>query len=463
MSEESRVEDYAAPAAHEPIPGKVKRKLHLYLVLGFAALAAPAIIWKATRDQAQQTDARKERRDAEAKEAVSGPPSLQPIQAEIEAQTKNAAESTGRTADELRNPPAVARDRAFPPGQRGSAGRPGQSQSDADAQGPLLPLPAVFMPGSQLRDPAELDRQQRLKEAEAEATRIKSSAILVLTAEGSGVQGPLPTGSQEFMANYNAAIAQATQRYAGQSQDPAKIAAAFAGTQQPRPQSKVDLDRSWMSEQDQPKPAPTLAATRVVSPYTVFQGTIIPAVLLTEVNSDLPGMLTAQVTLDVYDGIRGTTLLIPKGSRLVGNYNNDVRPGQERVMAAFRRIIFPSGASVDLGAMAAADQIGRSGFQDEVDSHFWKQFGANFLVAGLAALISNKDSASTVTVVNSGGAAVSSAAGQILVETVRNIQQRNAYIPPTIRINSGYKFNVLVNKDMTLPPRVTAVSQREGG
>ncbi len=463
MSEEFRVEDYAAPAAQEPIPGKVKRKLHLYLVLGFAVLAAPAILWKATTDQAQQTDARKERKDAEAKEAVSGPPSLQPIQAEIDAQTKTAAASAGRMADELKHPAAVARDRTSPPGQQGAAGGPGQYPSGANAQEPLLPLPTAFMPGSQLRDPAELDRLQRIKEAEAEATRIKSSAILVLTAEGNGVQGPLASGPQEWMANYNAAITQAAQRYAGQGQDPAKIAAALAATQQPRPQSKVDLDRSWLSEQDQPKPPPTLAPTRAVSPYTVFQGTIIPAVLLTEVNSDLPGMLTAQVTLDVYDGIGGTTLLIPKGSRLVGNYNNDVRPGQERVMAAFRRIIFPSGASVDLGAMAASDQIGRSGFQDEVDSHFWRQFGANFLVAGLAALISNKDSASTVTVVNSGGTAVSDAAGQILVETVRNIQQRNAYIPPTIRINSGYKFNVLVSKDMTLPPQVTSVSQRGGG
>lgn len=458
MSEESRVEDYAAPATQEPVRGKVKRRLHVYLVLGFAALAAPAIIWKATRDQAQQTDARKERKEAEAKEAVSGPPSLQPIQAEIEAQTRNAAESTGRTVDELKNP--AGRDRAIPPGQRDAAGRAGQSQPGAGPQGTLLPLPA-FMPASQLRDPAELDRQQRIRDAEAEATRIKSSAILVLTAEGDGLRGSLPPGPQDLMANYNATIAQATQRLAGQ--DPAKIAAAFADTQQQRPQSKVDLDRSWLSEQDQAKPPPSLAVSRAASPYTVFQGTIIPAVLLTEVNSDLPGMLTAQVTLDVYDGIRGATLLIPKGSRLVGSYNNDVRPGQERVMAAFKRIIFPSGASVDLGAMAAADAIGRSGFQDEVDSHFWKQFGANFLVAGLAALISNRDSASTVTVVNSGGTAVSSAAGQILVETVRNIQQRNAYIPPTIRINSGYKFNVLVNKDMTLPPQVTSVSQRESG
>lgn len=458
MSEESRVEDYAAPATQEPVRGKVKRRLHVYLVLGFAALAAPAIIWKATRDQAQQTDARKERKEAEAKEAVSGPPSLQPIQAEIEAQTRNAAESAGRTVDELKNP--AGRDRATPPGQRDAAGRAGQSRPGAGPQGALLPLPA-FMPGSQLRDPAELDRQQRIRDAEAEATRIKSSAILVLTAEGDGLRGSLPPGPQDLMASYNAAIAQATQRLAGQ--DPAKIAAAFAATQQQRPQSKVDLDRSWLSEQEQAKPPLSLAASRAASPYMVFQGTIIPAVLLTEVNSDLPGMLTAQVTLDVYDGIRGETLLIPKGSRLVGSYNNDVRPGQERVMAAFKRIIFPSGASVDLGAMAAADAIGRSGFQDEVDSHFWKQFGANFLVAGLAALISNRDSASTVTVVNSGGTAVSSAAGQILVDTVRNIQQRNAYIPPTIRINSGYKFNVLVNKDMTLPPQVTSVSLREGG
>jgi type IV secretion system protein VirB10 len=80
--------------------------------------------------------------------------------------------------------------------------------------------------------------------------------------------------------------------------------------------------------------------------------------------------------MDVYDSVNGSSLLIPKGTILVGKYNSEVKMGQEKVMAGFTRMIYPSGASADLGGMKAAESSGESGFSDEVDSHFWKMFGA---------------------------------------------------------------------------------------
>lgn len=193
--------------------------------------------------------------------------------------------------------------------------------------------------------------------------------------------------------------------------------------------------------------------------YSLMQGASIPAVLITEVRSDLPGDIKAATTMDVYDSVNGAALLIPKGTILVGKYNNEVKIGQEKVMAGFTRMIYPSGASVDLGGMKAAEGSGEGGLSDDVDNHFWKMFGTNFLIAGLAQIF-QKDQGS-VTVVNNGGATnqLSNTAGQILADTVRVINERNRAIPPTIYVYRGHKFNVMVNKDMVLPPYQTGVRQ----
>lgn len=192
--------------------------------------------------------------------------------------------------------------------------------------------------------------------------------------------------------------------------------------------------------------------------YALMQGAIIPSVLITEIRSDLPGELKAQTTMDVYDSVNGEVLLIPKGSVLVGKYNSEVRIGQEKVMAGFTRLIFPSGASVDLGGMKAAAANGESGLADDVDNHFFKMFGANFLIAGLAQVFQNNSDSST-TVNSYGTTNVSNTAGDVLADTVRVINQRNVSIPPTIYVYRGHKFNVMVNKDMVLPPYQTGVRQ----
>jgi len=194
--------------------------------------------------------------------------------------------------------------------------------------------------------------------------------------------------------------------------------------------------------------------------YSLMQGASIPAVLITEVRSDLPGDIKAATTMDVYDSVNGAALLIPKGTILVGKYNNEVKVGQEKVMAGFTRMIYPSGASVDLGGMKAAEGSGEGGLSDDVDNHFWKMFGTNFLIAGLAQIF-QKDQGSVTVVNNGAGGAnqLSNTAGQILADTVRVINERNRAIPPTIYVYRGHKFNVMVNKDMVLPPYQTGVRQ----
>ena len=189
--------------------------------------------------------------------------------------------------------------------------------------------------------------------------------------------------------------------------------------------------------------------------YTLMQGSVIEAALVTEIRSDLPGEIKAQTTVDVYDST-ATHLVIPKRSILVGKYNNEVKIGQEKVMAAFSRIIFPSGASMDLGAMKAAEADGASGIGDDVDNHFLRMFGTNFLIAGIAQLFQNESSSTTVN--NSYGTTnITNTAGEILADTVKTTNERNRSIQPTVTAYKGRRFIIMVNKDMYLPPSVTGV------
>ena len=206
---------------------------------------------------------------------------------------------------------------------------------------------------------------------------------------------------------------------------------------------------------------PARAQTPIVpvkpsSQRQVLEGSLIPAVLLTQVNSDLPGMLTAQVTEDVYDSIHGNFLAIPKGSRVIGEYNTRVMPGQERIMAMFHRLILPGGESFNLDDMQAADRAGQSGMKDEVDNRFWTRLGGQFMTAGLARIISPPEGGVTL-LGGAGNSLAGDAAGQILVNTASVGFAGNAVLGPVIVIKRGYPFVIMVNRDMdfsTLGARV---------
>lgn len=186
------------------------------------------------------------------------------------------------------------------------------------------------------------------------------------------------------------------------------------------------------------------------SPYELRAGGVIPATLQTGINSDLPGQITAIVAQDVRDTARGKYVLIPQGSRLVGTYGADVKYGQERVMVAWQRIVWPDGKALDIGAMPGSDGAGYAGFQDQVDSHFWRMFASALLLSSITGGIAysqdsqaHGDNQATVS------GAMSQALGQQLGQLSEEMIRKQMNVAPTIEIRPGYRFNVQVTKDLT--------------
>jgi type IV secretion system protein TrbI len=107
-----------------------------------------------------------------------------------------------------------------------------------------------------------------------------------------------------------------------------------------------------------------------VSPYTVMAGTVIPAALVTGINSDLPGQVIATVTQSVYDTATGQYLLIPQGSRLIGRYDSQVAFGQKRVLLVWTRLILPDTSSIALDKLPGLDLAGYTGLEGGVDQHW---------------------------------------------------------------------------------------------
>jgi type IV secretion system protein VirB10 len=186
--------------------------------------------------------------------------------------------------------------------------------------------------------------------------------------------------------------------------------------------------------------APPLARAASLSDpaATVVQGTIIPAVLETALNSDLPGYARAIVSRDVR-GFDGAKVMIPRGSRLIGQYKSGLATGQSRAFIVWSRLIRPDGVSVQL-ASPAADDSGQSGLSGKVDRHFVQRFGSAILLSVVSGLAGSLGDGSSSTVVIGAGADAQNAAGQAL--------QADSRIPPTIRVPQGTPIQVFTARDL---------------
>lgn len=187
------------------------------------------------------------------------------------------------------------------------------------------------------------------------------------------------------------------------------------------------------------------------TPYELRAGFVIPGTLISGINSDLPGQIVAQVSQDVTDTATGRHLLIPQGSRLVGAYSSDVAYGQSRVLVAWQRIIFPDGKALDIGSMPGADQAGYSGFKDRVNNHYFRIFGSALLMSGITAGVSlSQDQGGTgFGQQQTASSAMSEALGQQLGQVTAQLISKNLNVSPTLEIRPGYRFNVVVTKDLT--------------
>lgn len=193
-----------------------------------------------------------------------------------------------------------------------------------------------------------------------------------------------------------------------------------------------------------------------ISPYEIQAGTIIPAVLITGINTTLSGVVVGQTKQDAYDTVTGKYLLIPKGSKVLGEYDTRVAYGDQRVLITFNRIIRPNGSSILLGKPMAADYQGQSGVEGNVDNHWWRILGAATLSTilsvgiGAASDRSGNNSNNTNFPSSRQNAILGGASG--ISQTGQSVVNRALDIRPTITLPPGYQFNIIVRKDMVLTP-----------
>ena len=179
---------------------------------------------------------------------------------------------------------------------------------------------------------------------------------------------------------------------------------------------------------------PAQARAMVNPSTTVTQGTLIPAILETAINTDVPGFVRAVVSQDVksFDGKR---VLVPRSSRLIGQYQSGVQAGQRRAYVIWTRLIRPDGVSVNL-ASPAVGYDGTTGLEGNVNSHFFQRFGSALLLSVVGGLGTLASGGGAVIV---GGAGESAAAAAI---------QQNGQISPTIRVRMGEPIRVFTARDL---------------
>ncbi len=189
------------------------------------------------------------------------------------------------------------------------------------------------------------------------------------------------------------------------------------------------------------------ALQQPVSPYEVLAGSIISASLITGLNSDLPGLVIAQVTENVFDSVTGETILIPQGSRIVGTYDSVVAFGQSRALVVWQRIVMPDGSSIQIDNLPATDTAGYSGLKDDVDYHTWALLKGVALstLLGVSTQLTLSGQSDLVQAIRQSTQDSVNQAGQQITEKNLNVQ-------PMITVRPGWPLRVIVHKDLILKP-----------
>lgn len=183
------------------------------------------------------------------------------------------------------------------------------------------------------------------------------------------------------------------------------------------------------------------------SPYQVMAGNLIPASLVTGLNSDLPGQVIGQVTENVFDTVTGQHLLIPQGSRLMGRYDSVIAFGQSRALVVWTRLILPNGDSIQLDNLPGSDAQGFAGLKDKVDRHTW-QFIKGAALSSLLSIgseLASDDGDRLTRALQNAGQDTANIAGQRIID-------RNLNVQPTLKVRQGWRFNVIVSRDLILKP-----------
>ncbi len=298
----------------------------------------------------------------------------------------------------------------------GDLGRP---ILNAQESGKSVPAPPLAMPNPAVSQ----DEQRRLQETESART-----AALFSATQTRPQNNPAP-----------AATAATT---------PQADLAGLGLAPQPSTPSAQDRQLTFLNQTPDKR---TIAPDRVAAPASanvVQAGAVIPAALITGIRSDLPGQITAQVTENVYDSPTGKILLIPQGTRVIGQYDNGVGFGQRRILLVWNRLIFPNGRSIVLERQPGADSEGYAGLEDGVDYHWWDLAKAALLSTILSVGAEAGSSGQDSDIVR----ALRQGASDSVSQTGQQIVQRQLNIAPTLTIRPGFPVRVIVTRDLVLEP-----------
>lgn len=328
----------------------------------------------------------------------------------------------------------------------GDLGRPflrAQQESGALMTAPTTP------PGPNAEEQARLAEQQRLRqEAEAAARGQLFVQIRQRTDQQGQSEATAPTPTAPVERDPLAPLPGSTD---SQRQDE-----TFTQNGQDRKSAFLDasVDAKIYASGRLQTPA---------SPFQVMAGTIIPAAMVTGLNSDLPGQAIATVTEPVYDTVSGRTLLIPQGSRLLGTYDAQVSYGQSRVLLVWTRLIMPDGSSIVLDRLPGADTKGFAGLEDETDNHWGKLLAGAALstLLGVGSELGSQNSDLGGTGQQTVVVATSRSAEDSVNQVGQQLTRRNLNIQPTLTVRPGFPVRVIVNKDLVLRPY--GVAGRAGG
>ncbi|ATE66830.1 TrbI/VirB10 family protein [Rhizorhabdus dicambivorans] len=211
------------------------------------------------------------------------------------------------------------------------------------------------------------------------------------------------------------------------------------------PQSEAGRKQAFLERASDRRTVSAERLTGLTSPAILQAGSVIPAALITGIRSDLPGLVTAQVTQNVYDSPTGRILLIPQGSRLIGDYDADVAFGQSRILLAWNRLILPDGRSIVLERQPASDPRGFAGLQDGTDYHWGGVLKAAFVstLLGAGAELGSGDDGNLARAFRRGTQDSINRAGEQIVSRELNVR-------PILTIRPGFPVRVLVTRDIVL-------------
>ena len=186
------------------------------------------------------------------------------------------------------------------------------------------------------------------------------------------------------------------------------------------------------------------------SPFVLYEGTILPAVLTSELTSDLPGLVTATLRSPVFDSPSGHHLILPAGTKALGRYDTSLASGDSRLLVSWHRLILPDGRFFEIPLSNAVDVHGSTGLVDRTDRHLARAFTSTLLLSilGAGAQLAQPNSYSDSYRPPSAGVAAAGAVGQQVTHLSTKLLERDLDVKPTLAIRPGTVFGIVLQADI---------------